>query len=145
VPRGDVYEFRLLRGGGHEQRGRRFGVLVQANEMLPRSVVLVAPTSTSARSASFRPEIEVRGEATKLLVEQVGAMGVAPAGNLSTSPARPCDRNRAATTGSTKIDTSAADDNNELFDDPVPTRITPSRRSRTQFVSATRGYNGAER
>ena len=80
--RGDVYEFRLPRGRGHEQRGRRFGVLVQANELLPRSVVLVAPTSTSARSASFRPEIEVQGEATKVLVEQVGAVDVARLGNL---------------------------------------------------------------
>jgi mRNA interferase MazF len=82
VLRGDVYEFRLPRGRGHEQRGRRFGVLVQANELLPRSVVLVAPTSTSARSASFRPEIEVQGEATKVLVEQVGAVDVGRLGSL---------------------------------------------------------------
>ena len=80
--RGDVYEFLLPRGRGHEQRGRRFGVLVQANELLPRSVVLVAPTSTSARSASFRPEIEVQGEATKVLVEQVGALDVTRLGRL---------------------------------------------------------------
>jgi len=46
--------------------GRRFGVVVQANEFLPRSVVLVAPTSRSARPASFRPEIELLGE-TKFL------------------------------------------------------------------------------
>jgi mRNA interferase MazF len=82
VLRGDVYEFRLPRGHGHGQRGRRFGVLVQANELLPRSVVLVAPTSTSARSASFRPEIEVQGEATKVLVEQVGAVDVTRLGRL---------------------------------------------------------------
>ncbi len=42
--------------------------------MLPRSVVLVAPTSLSARPASFRPEIELFGATTRVLVEQVGAV-----------------------------------------------------------------------
>lgn len=72
--RGDVYEFRVPRGRGHEQQGRRFGVVVQADELLPRSVVLVAPTSQSARPASFRPEIELGGNRTRVLVEQVGAV-----------------------------------------------------------------------
>ena len=80
--RGDVYEFQPPRGRGHEQRGRRFGVVVQANELLPRSVVLVAPTSLSARSASFRPEVEVLGETTRVLVEQVGAVDVGRLGDL---------------------------------------------------------------
>ncbi len=80
--RGDVYEFRPPSGRGHEQRGRRFGVVVQANELLPRSVVLVAPTSLSARSASFRPEVEVLGETTRVLVEQVGAVDVGRLGDL---------------------------------------------------------------
>jgi mRNA interferase MazF len=82
VLRGDVYEFRPPRSRGHEQRGRRFGVVVQANELLPRSVVLVAPTSLSARSASFRPEVEVLGETTRVLVEQVGAVDVGRLGDL---------------------------------------------------------------
>ena len=68
--RGDVHEFRLPRGTGHEQQGRRYGVIVQANELLPRSVVLVAPTSRSAKPASFRPEIDLLGETTRVLVEQ---------------------------------------------------------------------------
>src|SRR5438552_16858784 len=83
VLRGDVHEFRLPRGSGHEQQGRRYGVVVQADELLPRSVVLVAPTSRSARPASFRPEIEVEGEPTRLLVEQVGAVDVRRLGKLS--------------------------------------------------------------
>lgn len=56
--------------------------MVQANELLPRSVVLVAPTSISARAASFRPEIEVLGETTRVLVEQVGAVDVGRLGDL---------------------------------------------------------------
>lgn len=72
--RGEVYRFRLPKGVGHEQRGERFGVIVQADELLPRSVVLVAPTSRSARPASFRPEVTVAGELTRVLVEQLGAV-----------------------------------------------------------------------
>ena len=72
--RGEVYRFRVPKGVGHEQHGVRYGVVVQADELLPRSVVIVAPTSRSARSASFRPEIDVAGEATRVLVEQLGAV-----------------------------------------------------------------------
>jgi mRNA interferase MazF len=82
VLRGDVHEFRLPRGSGHEQQGRRYAVIVQANELLPRSVVLVAPTSRSAKPASFRPEIDVLGEATRVLVEQAGAVGAGRLGQL---------------------------------------------------------------
>ena len=80
--RGDIHEFRPPLGTGHEQRGRRYGVIVQANELLPRSVVLVAPTSLRARPASFRPEIELLGEITRVLVEQVGAIDAGRLGDL---------------------------------------------------------------
>lgn len=56
--RGEV--FRLPASGrtrGHEQRGARFAVVVQADDLLGLSTVLVAPTSTSARAATFRPAI----------------------------------------------------------------------------------------
>lgn len=76
MQRGDIFELRLPKGSGHEQRGRRFGVVVQSDVMLPRSVVVVAPTSASARPASFRPEIDVAGERTRVLVEQLGAVDV---------------------------------------------------------------------
>jgi mRNA interferase MazF len=69
-----VNELRLPKGRGHEQRGKRFGVIVQADEFLPRSAVLVAPTSQSARPASFRPEILVEEAVTTVLIEQLGAV-----------------------------------------------------------------------
>lgn len=81
--RGDVYRFKLPRGVGHEQHGDRFGVVVQADEMLPRSVVLVAPTSRRARAASFRPEVDVEGDTTRVLVEQAGAVDVTRLGDLA--------------------------------------------------------------
>lgn len=74
--RGEVYRFRVPKGLGHEQLGERYGVVVQADELLPRSIVLVAPTSRSARAASFRPVVAVAGDDTRVLVEQVGAVDV---------------------------------------------------------------------
>jgi mRNA interferase MazF len=81
VQRGDVYKLRPPRRTGHEQQGPRFGVVVQADAMLPRSVVLVAPTSRSARPASFRPEMVINGDTTRVLVEQVGAVDVSRLGD----------------------------------------------------------------
>ncbi len=76
MQRGDVHRFKVPKGVGHEQRGERFGIVVQSDAMLPRSVVVVAPTSRSAKPASFRPEVEVAGELTRVLVEQLGAVDV---------------------------------------------------------------------
>jgi len=45
-------------------------VLVQADEFLTLSTVLVSPTSTSAQRASFRPRITLDGTPTRILVEQ---------------------------------------------------------------------------
>ncbi len=81
--RGDVFRFRPAKSAGHEQQGERFGVIVQADELLPRSVVLVAPTSRSARPASFRPEVEVEGNTTRVLVEQVGPVDARRLGGLA--------------------------------------------------------------
>lgn len=81
--RGDIFSLRLPRGQGHEQQGRRFGVVVQSDAFLPRSVVLVAPTSTSAKPASFRPEIEIEGIMTKVLVEQMGAVDTNRLGGIA--------------------------------------------------------------
>jgi mRNA interferase MazF len=69
-----MYRFRLPKGVGHEQRGARYGVIVQVDELLPRSVVIVAPTSRGAGAATCRPEIEIAGETTRVLVEQLGAV-----------------------------------------------------------------------
>jgi mRNA interferase MazF len=58
------------RARGHEQRGARYAVVVQADELLGLSTVLVAPTSTRASAATFRPTVELLGDETRLLVEQ---------------------------------------------------------------------------
>jgi len=69
--RGEVFHLRASREArGHEQRGARFAVVVQADEFLGLSTTLVAPTSMSARPASFRPEITLNGRQTRVIVEQ---------------------------------------------------------------------------
>jgi len=69
--RGEVFRLPAPREArGHEQRGARYAVIVQADEFLDLSTTLVAPTSASARPASFRPTIAVDGGETRVLVEQ---------------------------------------------------------------------------
>lgn len=72
--RGDVFRLRLRAGAGHEQHGARFGVVLQSDALLRLSTVLIAPTSTAALAASFRPEIDIDGTTTRVLVEQTGAV-----------------------------------------------------------------------
>lgn len=76
MTRGDAYRVRLPSRRGREQSGARYAVLVQADELLGLSTVLVAPTSRSALAASFRPEVEIAGEPTRVMVEQLRALDV---------------------------------------------------------------------
>lgn len=76
MTRGDVYRVRLPKRGGREQHGPRFAVVVQADALLGLSTVLVAPTSRSALPASFRPEVEVAGQSTRVMVEQLRALDI---------------------------------------------------------------------
>jgi mRNA interferase MazF len=69
--RGEIFHLPARRGvRGHEQRGARYAVVVQADEFLGLGTTLVAPTSASALAATFRPTIELKGHETRVLVEQ---------------------------------------------------------------------------
>lgn len=73
--RGDVHWLRAPRDAqGHEQRGPRYAVVVQADDLQTLSTWLVAPTSTSARAATFRPGVVIGGIRTRVLVEQAAAV-----------------------------------------------------------------------
>lgn len=75
MQRGEVFRLRAPRAvRGHEQAGSRYGVVLQSDAMLALSTVIIAPTSTRALAASFRPEVEVDGARTRVLVEQIGAI-----------------------------------------------------------------------
>jgi mRNA interferase MazF len=79
--RGEVFRLHAPRGAqGHEQTGSRYAVVVQSDQ-LPLSTWLVAPTSTAARAASFRPEVEIAGRITRVLAEQTAAVDPSRLGN----------------------------------------------------------------
>ena len=72
--RGDVVPVPAARNArGHEQQGRRYGVVVQSDHLM-LGTVLVTPTSTSSLPAPHRPEIDLLGQRTVLLVEQTRAV-----------------------------------------------------------------------
>ena len=73
--RGAVYRIDLGRPRGHEQGGRRLGLVVSPSDS-PLSVVTVVPTSTSAGSSVHRPQLEIEGRQTKLLVDQIRSIDV---------------------------------------------------------------------
>ena len=60
---------------GHEQRGRRYGLVLSPSAML-WNVVTVVPTSTSAQPAIFRPSIELDGTPTRFLADQIRTIDV---------------------------------------------------------------------
>ncbi len=81
--RGDVYRLRAPRDAqDHEQRGPRYAVVVQSDAVL-RSTVLVAPTSHSARSSTVRPEIDINGITTRVVVEQTSAISTNRLGDFA--------------------------------------------------------------
>jgi mRNA interferase MazF len=74
VVRGDVHAITLPRRRGRVQHGRRYAVIVQADDLLALSTVVICPTSSSTPAASFHPEVEVAGDQTRVMCEMVGAV-----------------------------------------------------------------------
>ncbi|MFZ2050390.1 MAG: type II toxin-antitoxin system PemK/MazF family toxin [Solirubrobacteraceae bacterium] len=72
--RGDLHEINLPARRGNVQHGRRYAVIVQADDLLALSTVVICPTSRSAFPASFHPEVAVLDEPTQVLCEMVGAV-----------------------------------------------------------------------
>lgn len=73
--RGEIFELPAPREArGHEQQGRRYGVVIQSDELRGHSTTIVAPTSTRVAATSFRPEIELLGERTRVVAEQLRAI-----------------------------------------------------------------------
>lgn len=105
--RGEVFHLPALRGTrgtrGHEQRGARYAVIVQADEFLDLSTTLAAPTSTSARRTSFRPTIRLDGRETRVIVEQTTVVDPqrlgASAGRLDAGELRAIDEALALVLG----------------------------------------------
>ncbi|WP_280140771.1 type II toxin-antitoxin system PemK/MazF family toxin [Nocardia vulneris] len=56
---------------GHEQRGRRYGVILSVTNW---SMVTVVPTSTGAQDSPWRPAIELMDQRTLLMVDQIRSL-----------------------------------------------------------------------
>jgi mRNA interferase MazF len=74
VVRGDIHQLKLPGKRGRVREGRRYAVIVQADDLLALSTVVICPTSRSAFSASFHPDVIVEGQPTQVLCEMVGAV-----------------------------------------------------------------------
>ncbi|GAA1057779.1 putative toxin [Agromyces luteolus] len=73
--RGAVYRIDLARPRGHEQGGRRLGLVMSPSDS-PLSVVTIVPTSTSAGPSIHRPVLEIDGRETRLLVDQIRSIDI---------------------------------------------------------------------
>src|SRR5262249_49050542 len=81
--RGDLYRLRTDKtAAGHEQRGPRYAVAIQSDGV-QLSTLIVAPTSTSAQPAVFRPEIEMDGTLTRVLIDQMRAVDASRLGDFA--------------------------------------------------------------
>lgn len=49
-------------------------VIVQTDDLLALSTIVICPTSTSAPPASFHPEARIGDERTRVMCEMVGAV-----------------------------------------------------------------------
>lgn len=71
--RGDVYRLSAAKHSrGHEQKVARYAVELQGPITL--STVIVAPTSNRAGPAVFRPDIDLLGTSTRVLVDQMASV-----------------------------------------------------------------------
>jgi mRNA interferase MazF len=70
VIRGAVYRVDLGDAErGHEQRGRRYGLVLSPTS--DWNVATIVPTSTSARPMRFRPVLDLLGQPAVYLVDQI--------------------------------------------------------------------------
>ena len=81
--RGDLFRLRSDKdAAGYEQRGHRYAVAIQSDGIV-LSTLIVAPTSTSAQAAIFRPEIEMDGTLTRVLIDQMRAVDASRLGDFA--------------------------------------------------------------
>lgn len=51
-------------------------MIIQSDVLIPLSTVIVAPTSLSALPATFRPQVTIESQPTRVLIEQMAAVDV---------------------------------------------------------------------
>jgi len=84
IHRGDVVSFRPPGNtAGHEQKGTRYGVVLQSDHAAWLSTVFLAPLSRGAQTAVFRPELTFKGQRTRVLLDQLKAIDRGRLGRLA--------------------------------------------------------------
>lgn len=92
--RGDIY--RLSASKAATDQDPRYAIVIQSDH-LPLSTVVIAPTSTRCTPTSFRPQIDVAGVPTTVMLDQITAVDVqvrlgARVGRLSVDEIRLLDQ-----------------------------------------------------
>ena len=59
---------------GHEQRGRRYGLVLSPTS--DWTVATIVPTSASARSMHFRPQLDLLGQRVVYLIDQIRSIDI---------------------------------------------------------------------
>jgi len=97
--RGEIYRLKPPRGS-RRQTPPRYAVLLQAPELVELRTALIAPVSSRAAAATFRPGIELDGEHEQVLVERLRAVDskrlAERVGRLSASEQEEVDKAMAA-------------------------------------------------
>lgn len=71
---GSVWRIDLGGARGHEQQGFRPFIVIQDDALAPLSVVIGVPTSIGAKDSRLHVPVEVAGEETLALCEQIRAV-----------------------------------------------------------------------
>ncbi len=75
IERGAIFNINFSPRRGHEQKGLRPAIVIQADLYCPLSTILVIPTSTHAhKEIDFHVPVTVRGTRTYALIEQLTAV-----------------------------------------------------------------------
>ena len=72
--RGDVHEIVLPHRRGRIQHGPRYALIVQADDLLALSTIVICPTSQSTPPASFHPAVSIGNASTRVMCEMIGAV-----------------------------------------------------------------------
>ena len=94
--RGDVHEIVLPRRRGRVQHGPRYALIVQADDLLALSTIVICPTSQSTPPASFHPEVSFDNAATRGMVHAVEFLVVTEPVEEATSAPAKATRKRSA-------------------------------------------------
>jgi mRNA-degrading endonuclease toxin of MazEF toxin-antitoxin module len=75
IRRGDVFRVAFGQGKGHELKDPHYAVVIQS-DAYPLGTVIVVPLSSSAAPVDWRVPVQIVGQVTYALVEQVRAIDV---------------------------------------------------------------------